>query len=658
MKTLQMCLIILVGLWGFKLYGQTTVVNGGKTMKSFPHQEIIFIPKFGSEEDIISKLKTTTLYQEACDRSNKERLMNKAGNGTFRTKPTLKTGNEQVPSNKVAAPPIIPIVHENFTANNQRLLAPQISPPDGTMAISNAGIIVSADYYTIDYYQANGNNGTPLQVQQTWQTFFAAQFPGLPQNSYFDPMLVYDDVEDRFILVLMTGFTPATSQILICFSRSNNPFANGWNIYSLPGTSPANQNTWFDRPTIAISSHDLFISGNMFDPASNYMGPRILQIQKSDGYNNLIGLTTFPWELGTFTNVAGGNSFQIVPAQYGQDGLIYDNKPGIYLVSTVQNNVNGANTIDWYDITGDVGMGGVQIIAHVVNAAQPYAPADRDALGTLFGTSQLNTGVTLDPGDSRTHYAIFFDNTIHFVFTYNANLGNQFPWSGLSYNRIDVNFNTLTEMNLSEVGTKDYTYPCIASFGQGINDKSVMIGFLRGGANIFPQMCVINVDDNTWGPITVIRTGDGFVNVLGNIDRWGDYTMMQRKHNQHAVWMMGQYGFGNAPNSWGLTNGYNSYVAEIGDALIPVKNEETLPINNMKIYPNPSDNFMYVSTDEGNTEIVNLQILDMIGKVFENISVQNNIEIPINISNLPNGTYLLKIQTNKETKYEKICVYH
>ena len=233
-----------------------------------------------------------------------------------------------------------------------------------------------------------------------------------------------------------------------------------------------------------------------------------------------------------------------------------------------------------------------------------------------------------------------------------------FPWSGLSYNRIDVNLNTLTEMHLSEVQQKDYTYPCIASFGQDINDKSVMIGFLRGGATIFPQMCVINVDDNTWGPITVVRGGDGFVNVLGNIDRWGDYTMMQRKHNQHSVWMLGQYGFGNAPNSWGLTNGYNSYVAEIGDALIPVASEAALYGSDIKIYPNPSGGVMSVFVDDSNMEIIHLQVLDMLGKVLESFSTQNNVEIPINVTNLPNGTYLLKIETNKETKYEKICVYH
>lgn len=621
---------------------------GQKAAKSYSPTPIQ-IYRLGSEQDTLTHLKgqMSASEKEAVEReskANKEALYKKGEIDKESTYKKLHTPHQAENTQKTLAP-VIPIVRENFEANN---MVANVTPADGSVAISNDGFIVSVDNGTIEYYQTNGVNGTPLTVQLTWENFFNgfANIPVLP-NSYFDPVVLYDDVEDRFVLVICNSTTPATSQILICFSQSNNPFNNDWFAYAVPGHSPNNNNTWFDRPWCALNQGDLFISGNIYlGVANSFESARILQIPKMNGYNNAANLGGFNWDY--FNDEDGNTASSLIPAGYGQENMNYG-RNGIYFVSTVPQSIPGATRIYWYDITGNVGDPGVQLVTHGVDAPQPYAPANTNAAGGQVGSSQFGTADFLDPGDCRTSHAFYLNGEIHFVHSFDA--GNN--WSGISYNRIDVAANAIQEMTLSDVGGNDYTYPCISSFGLNANDESVMIGFLRTGPNLYPQVCVINADDNAWGPITIVRDGDGFVDLAaGNWERWGDYTTMQRKHNEHAVWMIGQYGFGAVPNAWNVTHGFDSYVAEIGD--VPVVSIENPIENKAIIYPNPSQESFKITLSNGQTA-QKVLIHDLQGRLVKEM-LDKDLSNDIKTTNLPSGIYSLQIVTNNATFYEKLSI--
>ena len=55
---------------------------------------------------------------------------------------------------------------------------------------------------------------------------------GVSNGHYFDPKVIYDPISDRFILVLLKDSSPDDSELIVCFSTTNNPL-DDWNIYYL-----------------------------------------------------------------------------------------------------------------------------------------------------------------------------------------------------------------------------------------------------------------------------------------------------------------------------------------------------------------------------------------------------------------------------------------
>ncbi|MFT5305490.1 MAG: hypothetical protein ACI89M_001001, partial [Chitinophagales bacterium] len=158
-------------------------------------------------------------------------------------------------------------------------------PNDNDIAISNEGIVVSVSNSDMFVYDESGMALLDVGLDE-----FADSL-GLVANSY-DPKVIYDPGEDRFILVFLNGNDASSTEIVVCFSETNDP-SLGWNVYSLTG-NPFNNNAWSDFPMISITNQDFFVSVNHInsDSASwqtGFMQSVIWQVQKSDGYaGNLI----------------------------------------------------------------------------------------------------------------------------------------------------------------------------------------------------------------------------------------------------------------------------------------------------------------------------------------------------------------------------------
>ena len=89
------------------------------------------------------------------------------------------------------------------------------------------------------------------------------------------------------------------------------------------------------------------------------------------------------------------------------------------------------------------------------------------------------------------------------------------------------------------------------------------------------------------------------------------------------------------------------------DTLHPIKVNNLSNSNHFNVFPNPSNEFITIEsnlTSEGNLYI---SLVDMTGKVIFNIVEavkQNIISKRINVSEMPNGSYILKvrIETNSQ----------
>ncbi len=85
---------------------------------------------------------------------------------------------------------------------------------------------------------------------------------------------------------------------------------------------------------------------------------------------------------------------------------------------------------------------------------------------------------------------------------------------------------------------------------------------------------------------------------------------------------------------------------------------ETLSVDNsinldqVSIYPNPT-NTGSVTITSPNTDAMNVQVFDILGKQVKNETLTNNT---LNVSNLKSGVYILKITQNNATTTKKLVI--
>jgi hypothetical protein len=83
--------------------------------------------------------------------------------------------------------------------------------------------------------------------------------------------------------------------------------------------------------------------------------------------------------------------------------------------------------------------------------------------------------------------------------------------------------------------------------------------------------------------------------------------------------------------------------------------EEAIEVDlNFLVYPNPSSGYLILSTGKATIENMHYQLYSLNGQLLETKKIETN-ETQINITNLENSIYFLKInQNNKEIKIFKL----
>jgi hypothetical protein len=520
--------------------------------------------------------------------------------------------NSYNPSEESHSPRAVnPAIGTNFEAN----WSIDGTPPDNTLAISNGGYIVTANNDGIEYYSASG----AYLYFDYWSDFF--DDPDLSASIY-DPRVIYDSGADRFILVALHGINANNSKVLVCFSKTNNP-QNGWWVYTLTG-NPLNNNCWFDYPALGVSNNEIYITGNLFT-GNSFNQVVIYQISKTAGYNG----ESLDWQYWSGLSASPYEAFSLYPASYGHQG---NYGPGIYLVS---NENSGENRIRFWDLTDDMG-GNPQLVSYTMNT-DDYSPA-ANAL-------QLGSSDQLDNGDCRIQNAFYLDGKVHFVF--HSDIGD--GWNGIIYNRIEVNNTTIESTQFGLKGSYDYSYPAVVSFSTSDSDPSVMIAFLRSSEETYPQVRVVNCDqDFTWSPSALVKNGETFVDFSNGDERWGDYTGIARKHNSSSgrIWLAGCYGAD--ISSQNVFNTYKTWVAEIFAGSVVGVNEPS-PVKDISVYPNPVYDLVTILFTAEQSETTTISILDMQGKLIKVLyrdSPRPGVnKLTFNKGPLPAGPYMVSIST-------------
>ncbi|NDC29523.1 MAG: T9SS C-terminal target domain-containing protein [Bacteroidetes bacterium] len=507
------------------------------------------------------------------------------------------------------------------------------TPNDNDMAISNSNTIVSVLNQAVGVFNDTG--------KWAFNRSLSAIAKGINNlNRTFDPRVIYDPENDRFILVFLQGAYSGDTRVIVGFTQTNDPTKN-WNFYAIPGNI-FGDSSWSDYPIIAINKNDLFITVNRLKDntywKNGFMESIIWQVDKQAGYKG----DSLPQK--AYTNIAfGGKSiWSICPARQGNDMQ----NGWMHFVSVRPSDLQN-DTVFLHEITGSLKSGNAKLTTKILKTNLSYG---------LQPNAYMSNGKKLQTNDARILTALYQNNALY----YGSNTIDTNTFSPAIYvGHIDF----LNQINPKITGriissdTLDFGYPSIAYAGGGLGDKSALITFSHTSDKTFPGTSVAYIDRNLNVSIpTRVKAGESIIQLLfDSVERWGDYTGIQQKYNELGVcWLVGSYGSNNTNSTW------LAKVKSTDPSLLVNDNPKT--ISNLMVYPVPSAEIMNVQFEMKQSLMVDFTLLDMQGREIPLLHDKAKAGInnfSFDASDLSNGLYVLYVKQNENILFsKKIIVAH
>lgn len=507
-------------------------------------------------------------------------------------------------------------------------------PNDNTLAISNDGLMIAGINSTYIIYDQN--NDTILKRATLNSMTFS--FNHLLFVKKYDPKFIYDPNEDRFIMVFLVGNNPINNHICVAFSTSNNPL-DDWNVYMLTGDA-LGTNHWTDYPAISITDDDLFITGNLLQHnvswQEGFYQSLIWQINKDQGYQGQDTLNYNLWSdlkddsifIRNIHPIRGARELQTKEQYLLSNKNFSIESDTLYLIHIHNSHSSNSASLSMKRITLD---------DHYF-----LSPNGRQYNGKELATN-----------DSRVLGGIIDRNWIQYVHhSMDTNTGSCGIYHGIIYN---YDTNPYVEGRIISDSIIDFGYPNIASTAINPNEKECVIGFdFTSPIDTNGLACLYMDSDGTYNTMQKLVTGNRAIDRLnGNIDRWGDYTGIQRDYDEPCkTWLSGMYGKISMNGSW------ISRVSVSDTCREPLPHLFLEPeFRNGKLFPNPGIemiNYDFTS-EESNTLLIQLWNLEgkLISTLYHDFVSEGPNRLTFNISTLKIGTYVLTISNDKKIIHQE-----
>lgn len=343
----------------------------------------------------------------------------------------------------------------------------------------------------------------------------------LPGGGTFDPKILYDFEEDRWIFVTCAGSTAGDSRIYMGVTETSDPTGN-WFLYSF--IADAQNQVWFDYPSMGFNKKWIVVSGNMFGNA-NYR--TVYVFDKHAMYQGVSD--------PAFTRFATSQGFTLVPA------ITYDEEEeNIYLISSANGNQGGSGYISLFKVSGETGNPQFSFEGNIgtPNPWAGYVSGSGDFLPQL-GSDQLINAV-----DHRMENVILRNNklwAVHHVFL----PANNPQRTAVQWWNIAPNGELLQHGRIDDPsGEMHYAFPTIA-----VNRfEDVLIGHNIFSANQYASSGYSYKAH--FDPDGVLRAPYQYKDGLapyyktfgGGRNRWGDYSAtMLDPVNSTDFWILQEY---------------------------------------------------------------------------------------------------------------------
>lgn len=509
------------------------------------------------------------------------------------------------------------------------------APTDNHVAISNNGKLISVANSTIFFYDTNADS---LLSTVSLDAFFDTLH--LPADKY-DPRVIYDPKQDRFILLCLSGKTDSTSNIVIAFSTSNDPW-DEWNLYALSG-NPLNDTSWSDYPIVAITDDELFITVNALnnDTINTSDSWKLLfrqsllwQITKQRGYT---GQTL---EMRYYDDILYGSIpiRNLCPIQGGSTTY----GPNIFILSNKNFDVEN-DTFFILEVTGLLNDIETRIKINIRQADVPYglAPDAKQKYRRLLQTN-----------DSRVLAGYLEDDQIHFV----QNSVNPDTARAAVYHGIISYVSTDKSIHGAIIGSDslDVAYPCISYTGKYPGDDEALITFDHTSEDTFAGFSAVFYDSNRYSERVTVKAGIDYAAPFPFTlrQRWGDYSGSQRKYDEPGkVWAAGFLG-----DRIGVNRINSTWISEIvspdTSSQPPVSAASIKTVPN-KTYPNPVSDIFSMEFELPEDKFLDISLYDVNGKLVK-VFIRDRVKsgrnrFSFSIAPLEAGIYFLQITDRKVT---------
>ncbi len=514
----------------------------------------------------------------------------------------------------------------------------QSTPNDNDIAVSNAGIICS-----VVNTNMNIINDTGKVLSARTLSSIAKGITNL--KSTYDPRVMYDPEADRFILVFMQGSTSQDTRIIVGFSQTNDPALN-WNFYTIRGNL-FGDSSWSDYPIISISNNELFLTVNRLKDKTywknGFIESFIWQLDKDNGYKG------DSLNQKVYYDIKYNNKpiWSICPAKGGSKSY----GPNMHFFS-VRPDQLWNDTVFVHEITNTIKSGKAELKLRVAKADNHY--------GLQPNAFQPN-GKKLQTNDARILSAMYENGIFYMV---GNSVDAKYNSAGFYLITIDNYWSKdslKAKLQIISSDTMDYGYPSIAYCGGGLGDNSAMITCSHVSPRSFPGNSLVYVDRNlNLSTPAIMKLGESNILLIGDsVERWGDYSGIQRKYNELGkVFYNGSFGFNNDNRTWvGISKNADAKLGN--DDLIKLSNEQ---LNDVSIYPIPAKEYVNIDFKNEEKKVLNFVLIDMQGKetllLTERAKAGLN-RFVFNALNLNNGYYQLVIKDGETVVHsKKIMVAH